>query len=150
MFRRDAMLSVAAVPRIKGAPRNRLVLVLLSRSTIMPTPSIPLAATGNASLQKDLLKAFPSHLLGSDHPCMPSLVSLLRAYSSSVTAEDLYYKVEATLLQDRIQALTPDVVDQVKNSIQREWETKPQVTAGQHKAAFATPAPKPRSALGSL
>lgn len=116
----------------------------------MPTPSTPLAATSNASFQRDLIKAFPSHLLTSDHACLPSLVSLLQVYSSNLNAEDLYYKVEAILLQDRAQTLTQEVVEQLKNTIQREWEAKAKVAAVQQKAAFATPAPKSRSALGSL
>lgn len=117
----------------------------------MPTPSTPLAATSTASFQRDLLKAFPPHLLNAEHDCLSQLVSLLQVYSSNLTAEDLYYKVEAILLQDRAQALTPEVVEQLKNSIQREWEAKAKVTAAaQQKTSFATPAPKSRSALGSL
>jgi hypothetical protein len=81
---------------------------------------------------------------------MPSLVSLLTVYSSTITAEDLYYKVEAILMQDREQAITQETVDQIKNGLQRELSAKAKSTASVSKAAFATPAPKPRSALGSL
>lgn len=127
-----------------------LQILLPACSTVMPTPSTPLATSSNASLQKELLKAFPAHLLTKDHACMPSLVSLLQVYSSSLTAEDLYYKVEAILVHDRFQRLTLDIVEQLKNSVQREWEAKAKVAAVQQKTAFATPAPKSRSALGSL
>jgi hypothetical protein len=106
--------------------------------------------SSSTALQNDLLKAFPEKLLDAEHPCMPSLFSLLTVYSSSITAEDLYYKVEATLMQDRVQVITQDTVDQIKNSIQRELSAKVKTTASAHKTAFATPAPKPRSALGSL
>lgn len=113
----------------------------------MPAPSTP---ASNAALERDLLKAFPAKLLDAGHPCMPSLVSLLTVYSSSITAEDLYYKVEAILMQDRGQTITQETVDQIKNALQRELSAKAKSAASVHKAAFATPAPKSRSALGSL
>jgi hypothetical protein len=96
-----------------------------------------------------LVKAYPSNLLTVDHPCLSSLASILQIYAPSLTAEDLYYKTEAILVQDKAQDVTPEIVDQLKSSIQREWESKAKSVQHQSKS-MATPASKARSNLGSL
>ena len=115
----------------------------------MPAASTAMASTGDDAVATALIKAYPTSMLGADHPCLASLASILRIYSPSLSAEDLYYKTEAILLQDKSQTITPNVVDQLKATVQREWEGKAKSAA--HKAKpMATPTPAPRSGLGSL
>jgi hypothetical protein len=115
----------------------------------MPSPATPMASTADAPLRKELLKSFPSHMLPADHPSLPLLISILRIYSPQLSAEDLYYKTEAFLLQEKSQTINEELVEHLKISIQREWESKAMSTLVQSKT-LATPTPKPRSGLGSL
>lgn len=90
-------------------------------------------------IKKSLFKSFPQSLLTRDHPQLPSLISILRIYGSSVSAEDLFYKTEAVLLSDNTDSITSNVVEQVKNGLKREFEAK---VKGKDHAPLSTPAPK--------
>ncbi|UZJ52402.1 hypothetical protein CBS101457_001722 [Exobasidium rhododendri] len=116
----------------------------------MPTPSTPSTASGDSSIRAALVQAYPSHLLTVDHACLSSLASILRIYTPSLTAEDLYYKTEAILLQDKLQEISAEVVDQLKSGLQREWETKAKSVNNHQSKSFVTPASKSRADLGSL
>lgn len=116
----------------------------------MPTPMRPTEQVDDALLSRSLIAAFPARLLDSAHTCLPSLASLLRLYFPALSAEDLYYKTEAILMQDKKQVITQDVIDQLKGQLQREWESKARLTSAQQTRPFATPANKPRSGIGSL
>lgn len=117
-------------------------------STAVQTPSR--AQADESGLRHAILHAFPSRLLDEQSPTLDSLVSLLRVYSSSMTAEDLFYKTEAVLVSEKSQSISREVVEQVRSAIQAEWEGKMRAKSGTQAKLAQTPAGKPKAALGTL
>lgn len=117
---------------------------------------IPIKRTAqdDESFRNSILQVFPSRLLDESSPMLESLVSILRLYASSLTADDLFYKTEAILVADRRQSITHDVIDQLRQSIQNEWESKLRTKSGTGttgNAITSTPAMnKSKAGLGSL
>lgn len=122
-----------------------------SSSAAMQTPSRARQAIGDDALRQSIVKAFPSSLLDEQSSALDGLVSLLSVYSSSMTAEDLYYKTEAVLVSENRTTIDRGVVDQVRTALQAEWESKMRARSGAAQSkAYNTPAPKTKNALGSL
>lgn len=116
----------------------------------------PIKHTGQDqdSLRNAILQVFPSRLLDESSPVLDSLVSILRLYASAVTADDLYYKTEAILVAERRDSIDQDVIEQIRQTIQKEWESKLRsrsatgLTASN--ASTSTPAHKSKVGLSSL